>query len=263
MNLKNIVFSVLLFSISAAAQVNKDSIISEVFEESSVHGTFVLYDPVENKYFSNDFRRADERFLPASTFKIFNSLAALESGVLKDQDEIIKWDSISRGWEKWDMDHNLRSAIKYSAVWFYQELARRIGEEKMLYYIDKTGYGNKNIEGGIDLFWLQGELKISAMEQIEFLKKLYAYDLPFSRRSMEIVQDIMIRDKTEKYTIHAKTGWAVRVDPQIGWYVGFVEKGPEIYFFAMNMDIMKDEDASKRIELTDLLLKKLNITSDE
>jgi beta-lactamase class D len=125
----------------------------------------------EDKYTSNDFRRAKERFLPASTFKIFNSLAALESGVIKDQDEIIKWDSIPRGWEKWDMDHNLRSAIKYSAVWFYQELARRIGEEKMRSYINKTGYGNKNIEGGIDLFWLQGELKISAMEQIEFLKK--------------------------------------------------------------------------------------------
>jgi beta-lactamase class D len=80
---------------------------------------------------------------------------------------------------------------------------------------------------------------------------------------MEIVHDIMIRDKTEKYTIYAKTGWAARVDPQIGWYVGFVEKGSEVYFFAMNMDIIKDEDASKRTELTDLLLKKLNITADE
>ena len=93
----------------------------------------------------------------------------------------------------------------------------------MQYYIDSVGYGNQDIRGGIDLFWLNGNIRITMQQQVEFLKKLYKNDLPFSQRSMDIVKDIMIHTKTEDYILRAKTGWAARVEPNIGWFVGYLE----------------------------------------
>ena len=146
------------------------------------------------------------------------------------------------------------------AVWYYQELARRIGEEKMQYYISKNHYGNEDISGGIDMFWLDGGIRISADEQIEMLKKLYNNKLEFSQRSMDIVKKIMIYDKTDEYIIRAKTGWAIRVEDQIGWFVGYVEKGSDVYFFATNVQSKKPEEGFKsRQEITFKILKELKI----
>jgi beta-lactamase class D len=244
------------------AQKDQEQVISEVFNTAGITGTFIVYDLNKDTYICNDSVRANTGFLPASTFKIFNSLTALETGAIKDEEEIIRWDSIPRNWDMWNQDHNLRTAIKYSVVWFYQELARRIGAEKMQHYLDKAEYGNRNIQEGIDLFWLQGDFRVTPMEQITFLKKLYYNELPFSVRSHNIVKEIMIKKQTDDYVIHAKTGWAGRTNPQTGWYVGYVEKKDNTYFFVMNMDIKKDEDAAKREELTYLILRKLNITKD-
>ncbi len=259
-----ILLSLLIFLIpfTITAQKSNSDIIDSVFKTGGITGTFVLYDLNQNEYICNDFNRANTGFLPASTFKIFNSLAALEAGAVKDEEEIIKWDSIPRSYEVWNQDHNMRSAIKYSVVWFYQELARRIGPERMQSYLDKADYGNKDISAGIDLFWLEGNFKITPIAQIEFLKKLYFDDLPFSARNISIVKDIMIKKQTEEYTIHAKTGWAGRTTPQTGWYVGYVERKDNTFFFAMNMEIKKDEDAPKREELTNEILKRLNIIKE-
>lgn len=231
----------------------------EIFDSNEVKGAFLLYDLKNDTTLVFNKARTKTGYLPASTFKIINSLIALETGVIKDEEEIFKWDGEKRWVEDWNRDHNLRSAIKYSVVWFYQELARRIGEERMQHFIDTVGYGNRDIGGGIDLFWLEGNIRITMEEQINFLKRLYKNELPFSQRSLDIVKDIMILEKTEDYILRGKTGWAARTEPNIGWFVGYLERKDNVYFFATNIDINKDEDTKARQQITLQILKELKL----
>ena len=234
--------------------------MKKYFDEYNHIGCFVLYDLKNDSYIKYNPARCDSEFIPASTFKIFNSLAALESGAIKDEYEIIQWDSVKRFYDMWNQDLNLSQAIKYSAVWFYQELARRIGEEKMKEYITLNHYGNKDITGGIDLFWLEGGLRISPDEQIEFLKTVYSYKTTFSRRSVDILKKIIIYDQTDDYTLRAKTGWGIRFEQQVGWFVGYVEKGDDVYFFVTNFETKEPEEGFKsRIEITYDILRELKI----
>lgn len=247
-------------SIMFSQKVEERIDFKKYFDEYGHEGCFVLYDLNKDSYSKYNPTRCAERFIPASTFKIYNSLVGLETGAVKDEFEIFKWDSVKRFYDKWNQDIDMENAIKYSAVWYYQELARRIGEEKMQYYISLNHYGNKDISGGIDKFWLNGGLRISADEQIEMLKELYHNELKFSQRSMDIVKRIMIYDQTDKYTIRAKTGWAIRVEDQIGWFVGYVEKGINVYFFAINLQSKNPEEGfTSRKEITFSILKELGI----
>ena len=229
------------------------------FEEAGVTGVFLAFDPRTGRFLTNDAERSRAAFIPASTYKIFNSLVALETGVLADQHAVISWDGVDRGWSRWNQDHDLRSAIKFSAVWFYQEVARRIGAERMQHYVDAADYGNRDIGGGIDQFWLEGGLRISPYEQIRLLRRLYDGDLPFSQRTMDIVKEILILEQTETYTLRAKTGWGSRFSPQIGWFVGYVERESELLFFALNIDIVEDEDGEARVEISRRILAELGL----
>ena len=243
---------------SQSVEERKD--LKKYFDEYGHDGCFVLYDLKKDSYLKYNPKKCEEQFIPASTFKIFNSLVALETGVIKDEFEVFKWDSVKRFYDKWNQDLDMENAFKYSAVWFYQELARRIGEEKMQYYISKNHYGNENISGEIDYFWLNGGIRISANEQIEMLKKLYTNTLEFSQRSIDIVKRLMIYDKNDDYIIYAKTGWAMRVEDQIGWFVGYVEKGNDVYFFATNLQSKEPEEGFvSRKEITFKILKELKI----
>jgi beta-lactamase class D len=256
MKMKILLF-VLVISIPAYSQSNYD--FSKYFDQFGVKGSFLLFDLNAEKYYYNDSSRSSSRYIPASTFKIFNSLTALETGAVSDENEIIPWDSIDRDFPEWNKDHNMRTAFKYSAVWFYQELARRIGEERMRHSIDTASYGNRDISGGIDRFWLDGGLRISSFEQLEFLKKFYKNELPFGNRSMTIVKDIMVFEKGIDYTIRAKTGWGMRLSPGVGWFAGWVEKGGNVYFFVNNVEIVKEKDTEARIGITKEILKDLGI----
>ena len=231
----------------------------QFFQHAGVEGAFVLYDRNQETYLVYNPERVDTPYIPASTFKIFNSLVALETGVVQDESEIIPWDGVKREVPEWNQDLDMRSAIQYSAVWFYQELARRIGQERMQQYIDQVEYGNKDIDGGIDHFWLDGDLCITARQQVDFLRRLYHNDLPFSQRSMDIVQDILIIEKTPEYVLRAKTGWGARLTPQIGWWVGYLEQGGNVYFFATNLDIVKPGDEDARISVTQDILRSLGL----
>ncbi len=200
-------------------------------------GSFVLYHLQEDQYQFYQPERCKERFIPASTFKIFNSLVALETAVIPDESYEMAWDSVNRQVKVWNQNHDLRSAFRYSVVWYYQELARRIGEERMQAYIDREGYGNQDISAGIDLFWLSGGIRISPLEQVELLKKLYLNQLGFSQRNMDIVKHIMILESGPGYTLRGKTGWSNADDPGSGWFVGYLEKGEEVWFFANQIDM--------------------------
>ena len=235
---------------------------SKEFADRGVTGTAIVFDEAANRYLVFDRKRAETPFIPASTFKVFNAMVALETGAVKDEYDVVRWDGVERQFKDWNRDQSLASAMKFSAVWFYQEMARRAGAERMQAWIDKVGYGNRDIGGGIDHFWLNGKLRISAVEEIEFLRRLAAGKLPFSARSQETVRRITIQESAPDFVLHGKTGLAPRDDiaskKDLGWYVGWVERGGRRWFFALNADLPHGfDDGPKRIAIVRALLAKV------
>jgi beta-lactamase class D len=215
---------------NSAEEITQEIDFSKHFQELDIEGSIIIYDSENDRVFEYNPQRNLTAFPTASTFKILNSMIALETGVIKDEITVLTWDGVVREIPQWNRDLNLREAFKISGVWFYQVLARRIGYERMQQWIKQVGYGNQNIgnQENIDQFWLNGTLKITPEEQINFLRRLHNHDLPFSERTMAMVKDIMINEQTPDYTIRAKTGWFGFGDKSIaniGWYVGYLEKG--------------------------------------
>lgn len=219
--------------------------IDSSFRKNGVDGCFILYDLKQDTSIIYNSSRASQSYLPASTFKIMNSLVALECGAVRNVDEIIAWDSVERSIPEWNKDHCMRSAIKYSVVWFYQELAQRIGTSQMQMWVDTVQYGNQNIGRQIDNFWLVGDLRITPLGQVEFLKKLILEELPFQKEHIHAVKEILIEDQNNEYVFRAKTGWA-DFGQGIGWYVGYLEIHGETFIFVNNIDINIYKDAGAR-----------------
>lgn len=207
------------------------------FEEADVEGTFVLKEVGSDtvQVWNEDRAAAPRR--PASTFKILNSMIILEAGVLSGVEEIVEWDGVDRGIDVWNQDHSLRTGIEVSAVWMYQHLAREVGETEMQEWVDRTGYGNGDIGGGIDQFWLDGDLRISPLEQIDFLERLALGELPFRAEVTSAVADILVREQAPGWTWSHKTGTALAEDPDLGWLVGLTEHDGRRFVFAMNLDL--------------------------
>jgi beta-lactamase class D len=239
--------------------------LTKIFSDANTEGTMAVLDANANTLTLTDETRTRSAILPASTFKIPNSLIALETGVIADADvEVIKWDGVDHGIPEWNQDHTLRSAIKFSVVPVYQQLARRIGAERMQRFVDAFDYGNKNIGGGIDRFWLTGDLRISPIDQTRFLSKLLAGTLPVSERTLTLVKDIVPVEKTDSAVIHYKTGLLSddgmpTGKSNIGWVVGWVERGEASMIFAMNMDVRTAPHVAQRLPLTKLLLAGMGV----
>jgi beta-lactamase class D len=227
--------------------------LAKRFADAGTTGTFVGYKTDDYLVIASDKDRSGQAFLPASTFKIPNSLIALETGVVGDPDsDIFKWDGVKRSIEAWNQDHTLRSAIAASAVPVYQEIARRIGAGRMQKYVDLFEYGNRNIGGGIDQFWLTGELRIDPIQQIDFVDRLRRGVLPVSKRSQDLVRDILPVTRAGDATIRAKSGLlgAELGKPSLGWLVGWAEKGAAQTVFALNLDVREPRHIADRMTLT-------------
>ena len=229
------------------------------FEALAVRGTIIVCDFTADACHEHNPARNDIGFLPALTFKIPNSLIALEAGVVADQHEVLEWDGVDRGRSAWNQDLDLRRAFEVSGVWFYQELARRVGAEAMRAWLERIGYGNHRTGPEVDMFWLNGDLRISPREQVAFLKRLRDGDLPFSSRTLAIVKDVMIRDRGDAWVLRGKTGWTTAPDPDIGWFVGYVEQRGRVYYFATNIDVVADRDQDARVEISLRSLRSLGL----
>jgi beta-lactamase class D len=227
--------------------------LAKRFADAGTDGTFVGYKIDDYLVIASDKDRSGEAKLPASTFKIPNSVIALETGVVGDPDkDVFKWDGVTRSIEAWNRDHTLRSAIAASAVPVYQEIARRIGAERMQKYLDLFEYGNRDIGGGIDQFWLTGDLRIDPLQQIDFVDRLRRGTLPVSKRSQDLVRDILPVTKVGDSIIRAKSGLlgAEIGQPSLGWMVGWVEKGSANTVFALNLDVRDPSHIADRMKLT-------------
>ena len=207
-----------------------------IFEEYGVDGCFVLFNQTNNEYIKYNSNLCDSGYIPASTFKIPNSLIALEEGVIKDTNQIIKWEGHEWPIKSWNKDQTLKTAIKLSCIWVYFGIAEQVGIEKYQDYVNSFDYGNKNLTGPPTRFWLEGLFQISANQQIDFLREFYNYELSkISRQSIDIVKDIIVIEQTDNYKFSGKTGCGKLTDKDyIMWLVGYIEKDNKTYFYAMN-----------------------------
>ena len=225
------------------------------FAAADARGTIVVVDARSKDEVASVFdpERAARRYTPASTFKIPHSLFALDAGLLRDEFDVIPWDGVERSTPGWDEDQSLRSAMRNSTVWVYEGFARQLGDAREAAYLREIGYGNASTNGDKP-FWVEGELALSAHEQIAFLRRLYRNELPFSVEHQRLVKDVMITEAGRDWILRAKTGWSGRM----GWWVGWVEWPTGPVFFALNIDTPnRMADVAKRQDITRSILRSI------
>jgi beta-lactamase class D OXA-2 len=232
------------------------------FADADARGTLLIADfrDAEPAWLVFNPERAQQRFSPASTFKISHTLMALDAGVVRDAAQVFVWDGVARRYEPHNHDQTLRTAMRHSTVWVYQGFAKAMGEAKAATYLAQIGYGNARTSAGEgrDGYWLDGDLAISAFEQIEFLRRLYRDELPFSVAHQQLVKELIEVERGDGWVLRAKTGWSGRY----GWWVGWVERvervdGPNApVFFALNIDTPnRMADLGKRESITRAVLR--------
>ncbi|MBD0402964.1 class D beta-lactamase [Flammeovirga sp. EKP202] len=238
---------ILMVSISCKTKTKQDQVKETVFEKRSdlqlildsaqLDGAILIYDQEKDTYYSNNFEWSKKGFLPASTFKIPNSIIALETGVVKNDSTLMKWDGIERNFKIWNQDLIFKKAFQYSCVPCYQEVARKIGVDQMKSYLKKLKYDGMVFDSAsIDTFWLVGASSISPFSEIDFLKRLYGSKLPIQKRTEAIIKKMMLIETKDQYKLSGKTGWASNGDDNNGWFVGFLELSDNTIFFATNIE---------------------------
>ena len=235
-------YTVFLLLLPSSLLANDDD-INNLYISEGVEGALLIESLDGDVKYKHNSGNAEQAYIPASTFKVQNTLIALEEGVIKDQFEVITWDGVERAYAPWNGDQTLATAFARSCVWCFQRFAKKIGDSRYKQYLDAFDYGNKKTGKDVVTFWLDGDLRVSPSEQINFLRKVYFEQLPVKHSNIKILKDIMLTEETPAYKLRAKTGWK----GQNGWYVGYVESGDEVWFFA-NYIVIRDQ--------SDLVLRK-------
>lgn len=242
-----------------AATTNRPDLL-DIFRQHGTRGTLVLIDAASGETTVADPARAARRFVPASTFKIPNSLIAFETGAVRDADEVLPYGGGRTRNPAWARDMSLRDAMPISNVPIYQEVARRVGLPRYREWLAKLGYGNADPGAVVDRFWLEGPLLISAIEEAQFNVRLAQKALPASARAQTLVHDIIRIESAGGATLYAKTGWYVqRGQTSIGWWTGWVERGSRIHAFTLNIDMPQMAMAPKRLEIGRAALRQLGV----
>jgi beta-lactamase class D len=237
-------------------QEDSAAMLQTIFDKHGLRGTMIIVDPSKGAPFGHNPALWDSGYLPASTFKIPNSLIALETGVT-DTNYIFRWDGKKRRLPQWEQDLTLKQAFAVSCVPCFQEVARKIGPERMKEYLAKLNYGNMDVTlENIDLFWLEGNSRISPRQQVDFLRRLNEGTLPVSRGTMAIMNDIMTNERTGDFTLRGKTGWAIRNGNNYGWFVGWLETAGRTIYLAT---LVEPKDQKK---VTDFATARKTVTME-
>jgi len=212
--------------------------LDKELEAERVTGSIALFDTQDGRLACSNIAKCQEAVLPASTFKIPHSMIALETGAVESPDTILPWDHQSYSNEDWNQDLKFRDAFRLSCVPCYRDIARKVGPAAEQEWLNKLGYGNRDMSGSADMFWLRGGLRISPAEQIDFLRRFDGNELPISDRTADWVRDIMTLDVTESYVLRGKTGSTSPPEQprELGWFVGWLELGERRVFFATLLD---------------------------
>ena len=247
----------LISTIASANQTQERLDWRKFFESADSVGTLVVVDRRDGKHETLVYNpaRANQRFSPASTFKIPHTLFALDAGVLRDEFEKFTWDGVERSFPAHNQDQDLRSAMRNSAIWVYERFGKDIGHKKARGYLERIDYGNASPSNDPSAYWVDGSLAISAHEQVAFLDRLYRNALPFKVEHQRLVKDIIIVEAGRNWILRAKTGWEGRM----GWWVGWVEWPNGPVFFALNIDTPnRTADLAKREQITRAVLQSIN-----
>ena len=229
------------------------------FTTRGIDGTFVRLDLATDRVTLLNPARAQKRYVPASTFKIANSLIALETGAVSGPGEVFAWDGKPAMLKEWERDMTLADAMRLSNVPVFQDIARRVGLKGYESWLERIGYGNANPGTVVDRFWLDGPLTISAIEQTSFLAALALEELPMAKATQAAVKGMLLNETRDGVSLYAKTGWLSAADPQIGWWVGWIEGGGRIDTFALNIDVRSKADLDKRQEIGKTLLARMGL----
>lgn len=226
--------------------VTEDKSLQKYFDAEGVSGVFGMFDNAQGDFILSNRRHfRDSAYLPASTFKIVNSLIGIETGRVKDDSTVIPWDGVVRRIDNWNQDLSMYRAFQYSSVPWFQELARMIGKDTMEHWLDTLGYARRYDTARInriDSFWLDNSMKVTPDEQLGMVKKLYFDQLPFQRRSHEIVRRMMLMEDSVKFKLSYKTGWGnAENGDNIGWIIGWVEENKHPYFFVVQVRTGKQD----------------------
>ncbi|PQJ54350.1 hypothetical protein BTO11_12240 [Psychrosphaera saromensis] len=248
-----LVLSLNSYSFEDVLANNTNKSIEQLYKENNVTGS-ILIESLDGKI-KYQYNVNNERFVPASTFKIPNTLIILQEGLIKDLSEIITWDGTEHEYAAWNQDQTLKTAFQYSCVWCYQRYAKKVGHVKYHKYLKDFDYGNYLTGDDITQFWLTGDLKITVQEQIKFLRKLVAEDLPIQTKHIQTLKRIMLSKSDSKIKIWSKTGWSGKD----GWYVGYLVTNNQTWFFANHLEIKQNSDLPLRKKLTLEAFKQLNI----
>ncbi|QEC41078.1 penicillin-binding transpeptidase domain-containing protein [Pseudobacter ginsenosidimutans] len=231
----------LAFAACSPNNVTEDKSLEKYFKDNKVTGSFGMFDNGQGHFtLSNISQFTDSMYLPASTFKIINSLIGLETGAVQDSASIIPFDSTRSYRAECKGDMNMYNAFRISCPNWYQELADEIGKPAMQKWLDTLGYGQRKerfvIGNNLDTFWLDNSVKVTGDEQLGLVKKLYFDQLPFSKRSQRIVRNMMLWENNSNYQLAYKTGWGTDENQhQIGWIIGWIEENKHPYFFSLQV----------------------------
>lgn len=223
-------------------------------------GCFVLYDLQKDVWTIHDQAQATRRVSPDSTFKIYDALFALEENIITPQNSGRSWDHQIYPFAQWNQDQDLTSAMQASVNWYFHELNTQMGDSVLRKYMQKISYGNQDLSAGLSSFWLESSLKISAVEQVELLIRLYQNDLDFSAENMQAVRDALCLYSSPDTALYGKTGTG-RVDGKDvnGWFVGWIECDSDMYFFAVNIQDERGASGSRAYETAMNILESLGI----
>ena len=228
----------------------EDAGIEKLFRDAGLDGTVVIESVKTGKRFVHNDLRSNQDYTAASTFKVLNTLIGLEEGIVSGSGTAFQWNGAHYDIADWNRDQTLASAFQVSCVWCYQQLAQRVGSLKYVAYLQQTGYGQLRQPLNETEFWLDGSLTISAQEQVVFLRQVVERRLPFKASTFDTLKKIMLAEDAGQYRIYAKTGWATRTPPSVGWYVGYVETSSDIWLFALNIATRDVKDLPLRIQIT-------------
>lgn len=232
--------------------------LNDAFE--GYNGSFVLYDAAEDSWQIYNKEYATARISPASTFKIYSALFSLESGIISPEQSLIPWNGQNYMYDLWNADQTLESAMQNSVTWYFQALDQQSSLPSIKEYVKEIGYGNQLVEGDISSYWINSALKISPVEQVEMLAKLYYNQFGFTPENIKAVKDSIRLYSMDEGILSGKTG-TEEIDGlnTSGWFIGYVERDNHTYFFATNIQSDKLASGPLATELTFSILSDLNL----
>lgn len=223
-------------------------------------GSFVLYDLNNDAWIIYDMDHATLRTAPNSTYKIYDALFGLEEGIITPKDSFMAWNGANYPFEAWNADQDLYSAMQSSVNWYFQEIDGQLGTSALRSYIKEIGYGNENINSDLSSYWMQSELKISPVEQVELLTDLYNNDFGFTQENVNAVKDSICLFSSENESFYGKTGTGRINDNDInGWFIGYIENADSTYFFATNIQSTENATGSNASEISFSVLSDMGI----